>query len=93
MPASEKSNCALARTSSSWRTPTVLKTGATETELGAGFAVCATTQIEQEELSVWLGWLWVDSAATVHSIKDRQSHAGHRLNKRIDRWIVIPVWD
>jgi hypothetical protein len=44
--------------------------------------------MEQELASVWLGWLWVDSAATVHNIKDRQSHAGHRLNKRIDRRYV-----
>jgi hypothetical protein len=85
MPASAKSNCVLAMTSSSCRTPTVLKTGAVPMELGAGFAVCATTQIEQEELSVWLGWLWVDSAATVHSIKDRQSQAGHRSHKRSAR--------
>jgi hypothetical protein len=85
MPASEKSNCVFAMTSSSCRTPIVLKTGDVPMELGAGFAVCATTQIEHEELSVWLGWLWVDSAATVHNIKDRQSHTGHRSQKQSAR--------
>ena len=47
-----------------------------------GLAVCAATQIEQEAASVWLGWLWVDSAAAVHTIRDRQSHASHLIHLR-----------
>ena len=52
-------------------------------ELTVGLALCATTQIEQETASVRLGWLWVDSAATVHNIKDRHSQADHFPQKRI----------
>ena len=59
------------------------KTGLVWTELTVGLALCATTQIEQEDDSVWLGWLWVDSAATVHNIRDRQSHADHRNHERM----------
>ena len=55
MPASAASNCALATTSSSCRTPTVAKTGAVLLELGAGLAVCAATQMEQEDAPVGLG--------------------------------------
>jgi hypothetical protein len=91
MPASERSNCAFARTFSSCRTPTVANTGAVVLELGAGLAVCATTQMEQEDDSVWLGWLWVDSAAAVHNMRDRQSHADHRPQKRIVRVLCIPA--
>lgn len=47
-----------------------------------GLALCATTQIEHDAASVCVGWLWADSAATIHSIKDRQSHAGHRTQFR-----------
>jgi len=43
----------------------------------------ATTQIEQEALSVLLGWLWVDSATAVHNIRDRQSQVNHREVSRI----------
>jgi len=57
--------------------------------MAAGLALCAATQIEQEEDSVRLGWLWVDSAATVHNIRDRQSQADHRTQTRID----FPIWD
>jgi hypothetical protein len=38
--------------------------------------------------SVRFGWLWVDSAATVHNIRDRQSQADHRTQTRI----VFPLW-
>jgi len=54
------------------------KTGALWLEPTVGLALCATTQIEQEAASVWLGWLWVDSAAAVHNKRDRPSHADHR---------------
>jgi hypothetical protein len=84
MPKSEKSRRALATTFSSTKNPTAAKTGVPWLELTAGLALCATTQIEQDEDSVRLGWLWVDSAATVHTIKDRHSHADHRTQTRIE---------
>jgi hypothetical protein len=52
-------------------------------ESAAGLALCAATQIKQDAESVWFGWLWVDSAATVHTIRDRQSQADHRTQTRI----------
>jgi len=55
MPGSEKSNRALATTSSSWKRSTAAKIGLVLVEWGAGLAVCATTQIEQEADSAWLG--------------------------------------
>jgi hypothetical protein len=54
MPRSKKSSRALDRTSSSCQIPTVMKTGLAPAELGAGLAVCAATQMEQDD-SVWLG--------------------------------------
>lgn len=83
MPRSEKSNRAFATTSSSCRTLTAEKTGVVCVEVGAGLALCAATQIEQDEASLWLGWLWVDSAAAVQNIKDTHSQADHRTHKRI----------
>jgi hypothetical protein len=83
MPKSEKSRRALATTFSSTVKPTAANTGVPWLELTAGLALCATTQMEQEEDSVRLGWLWVDSAATVHNIRDRQSHADHLTQTRI----------
>jgi hypothetical protein len=65
--------------------PTAVKMGAVSLELGAGLAVCAATQSEQVAASVWLGWLWVDSAAAVHNIRDRQSHTDQRTQMRIFR--------
>lgn len=53
-------------------------------ELTVGLALCAATQIEQEADSVWLGWLWVDSAATVHNIRNSPSHAEHFTHKRMN---------
>jgi hypothetical protein len=84
MPRSEKSSRALATTFSSWKRSTAAKTGVLLVEWGAGLAVCATTQIEQEADSAWLGWWWVDSAAAVQNIKDRQSHADHRIHNRMN---------
>jgi len=84
MPSSEKSNWALATTSSSRSTPIAAKTGAAWLELTVGLALCAATQIEQEADSVFVGWLWVDSAAAAHNISDRQSHADHLTHTRID---------
>jgi hypothetical protein len=84
MPASEKSTRALAMTSSSCSNPTAANAGPVWPELTAGLALCATTQIEQEAASVLVGWLWVDSAATVHNIRDRQTHADHRIHTRMN---------
>ena len=89
MPASEKSNRAFARTSSSCSWPTAANTGVAWPEIAAGLALCAATQIEQEVDSVRFGWWCVDSAATVHSIRDRQSQADHRTQTRIG----FPLWD
>jgi hypothetical protein len=83
MPASEKSKRAFAITSTSCIRPTAANTGAAWLEMVAGLALCAATQIEQEEESVRFEWLWVDSAATVHNIRDRQSQADHRTQTRI----------
>lgn len=83
MPASEKSSQGFATTSSSCRRRTVARTGATWVEFSAGLALCATTQIEQEALSVRVEWLWADSATAIHNIKDRQSQAGHLTQRRI----------
>ena len=83
MTSSNASSRNLAMTFSSRSSPTAAKTGLLALETAAGAAVCATTQIEQEEASVWLGWLWRDSAATVHNIRDRHSHADQRRAERI----------
>lgn len=82
MPKSDTANRAFARTMSSWNRPTAAKTGARFVEIGAGFAVCATTQIEHEAASVCVGWQWVDSAAAVHNISDSDSHAHHLTQLR-----------
>jgi hypothetical protein len=55
MPRSEKSNRALAMTSSSRSRPIAANTGAAWLELTVGLALCATTQIEQEAASVRVG--------------------------------------
>lgn len=89
MPASEKSSRVFARISSSCSRPTLANTGVASPEVAAGLALCAATQIEQEEDSVRFGWWCVDSAATVHSIRDRQSQADHRTQTRIG----FPLWD
>ncbi len=83
MPSSKTSSQAFARTASSRSTPTVMKTGRTWVELTVGVVLCAATQIEQEAVSVWLGWWWTDSTAAVHSIRDRQIHADQRITKRM----------
>lgn len=84
MPASENSNRAFTTTATSRRRPTAANTGAGWPEMIAGLALCAATQIKQDAESAWFGWLWLVSAATVHSIKDRQSSADHRTQTRID---------
>jgi hypothetical protein len=53
-------------------------------ELTVGLALCAATQIEQEADSVCVGWLWVDSTAAAHNIRDRHSHADRLTHNRID---------
>jgi len=88
MPASEKSSRVFARTSSSCSRPTAANTGVAWPERAAGLALWAATQIEQEEDSVRFGWLWVDSAATAHNIRDKQSQADHRTQTRIG----FPLW-
>jgi len=80
MPRSENASRTGATTSFSCATPTAAKTGVVSVELGAGLAVCATTQIVQDAFSVWPGWMWIDSAAAVQSIKDRHNHAEHRTH-------------
>jgi hypothetical protein len=55
MPMSEKSNRALAITSSSCSRPIAANIGADWLELTVGLALCATMQIEQEADSVWVG--------------------------------------
>ena len=89
MPDSEKSKRAFAMTASSCSNSTAEKTGLVSVELGAGLALCATTQRVQEAASVWFGWLWRDSAATVHSIRDRHNHADQRRTERICSCIGI----
>jgi hypothetical protein len=84
MPRFEAPNSALARTSSSCSTPTVANTGWAWEELAVGLELCAATQMEQEEACERLGWLWVDSAAAVHNIRDRQSQADHRNQRRMN---------
>ena len=82
MPRSEKSNRALARTSFSCHIASAVKIGRASDQCGAGLALCATAQIEHDDDSVCVGWLWTDSAAAVHSIRDRQSHADQRITER-----------
>src|SRR5580693_4956723 len=77
IPSSEKSNRVFAMTSSSRSRPIAAKTGAAWTLLTVGRALCAAMQIEQEADSVWLGWVGVDSTATVQDMRDRASHADH----------------
>ena len=55
MPRSEKSNRVFAITSSSCSSPTAANTGAAWLELALGLALCASTQMEQEADSVWVG--------------------------------------
>jgi hypothetical protein len=55
MPRSEKSNRVFATTSSSRSKPIAANTGAAWLELTVGLALCATTQIEQEADSLWVG--------------------------------------
>jgi hypothetical protein len=83
MPKSAKPSQGFGTAFCSESNPTAAKTGVILGEIGAGLAVCATTQIEQDAASVRFGWLCVDSAAAVHSIRDRQTHAEHRISNRI----------
>lgn len=83
MPRSEKSNRAFATTSSSRSRLIAVNTGAAWPELAVGRVLCATTQIEQDEDSVRVGWWCVDSAAAVHTISERHNHVDHRIHKRI----------
>lgn len=83
MPKSETLSRAFVMTSSSCNSPTAAKIGRAALETAAGLALCATTQMEHELDSVLFGWLWVDSATTVHNVRDRQSHVNHRKENRI----------
>lgn len=94
MPASEKSSRAFATTSSSCSRPTAARIGALALDAGLGLALCATTQIEQEASSFGVGWTWVHSSAAVHTIRDRQSHADHRIHNRMeDPRNDFPLWN
>jgi hypothetical protein len=92
MPRSTASNRGLAIISSSCNWPTVAKTGRAWCELTAGRVVCAATQIEQDAGSVWPGWLWTVSTAAVHNIRDRQSHADHRIARHMFSRICIRLF-
>lgn len=83
MPALAKSNRTLAITSSSCSSPMMARTGAVWEVLTVGLALCATTQMEQDALSVCLAWRWVDSAVAIPSIRNRHSQADHRIQRRI----------
>jgi hypothetical protein len=83
MPISATSSRALASTDFSCRRPTVVKIGVVWPVLAVGLVLCAATQIEQAADSVWLGWLWVDSTAAVHSIRDRQNQTDQRISELI----------
>jgi hypothetical protein len=83
MPKSTTLSRAFAITSNSWSRPIAAKTGLESLEMAVGAVLCATMQMEQDEPSVLLGWLWVDSATAVHNIRDRQSHVNHRPVNRM----------
>lgn len=57
MPRSKTLSRAFAIASSSCSRPTVAKTGRAWLQLAAGVVLCATTQMEQDALSVLFGWL------------------------------------
>ncbi len=63
--------------------PTSANTGAARCALTVGLALWATTQSEHEAASVRLGWVCADSAAAVHTIRDRHNQADHRIHKRM----------
>jgi hypothetical protein len=89
MTNSKTSSRDFATTSFSFSRPTAANTGLSGLGMVAGAALCAATQIEQEAASVWLGWLWRDSAAAVHNISDRHSQADQRRRERIRSCIGI----
>lgn len=55
MPASAESSRVFATTSFSCSRPIVANTGAVWLEATVGLALCATTQIEHDDDSAWLG--------------------------------------
>jgi hypothetical protein len=83
MPNSKILIGAFARTSSSCSRPTASNSGLAKCMLTTGAVLCAAIHIEQEIASVWVGWLWVDSATAVQNIMDRQTHVNHRRVKRM----------
>ena len=85
MPASVKSSRAFRTTSFSGRIPTAVRIGAELLVIGAGLALCATMQMEQAAASLAVGCVWTHSAAAIHNIRDRQSHAVDRTQVRISR--------
>jgi len=72
-----------ATTSSSLTRSIAAKTGAVWLETTAGLVLCATTQSGHDADSVRLGCSCVDSAAAVQHIRDRHSHADHRIQLRM----------
>jgi hypothetical protein len=83
MPKLTASSRGIAMTASSCSTSTVEKNGRLWVELAAGLALRAARQIEQGASAFWLGWVCVDSTAAVQNIRDRQTHADHRITARI----------
>jgi hypothetical protein len=89
MTSSKASSRDFAMTSFSCSCPTAANTGLLGWDAAAGVALRAATQIEQVAESVRLGWLWRDSAATVHNITHRHNHADQRRTERIGSYTAI----
>jgi hypothetical protein len=89
MTSSKASSRDFAMTSLSRSCPTAANTGLLGLDTAAGAALWAATQIEQVAASVGLGWLWRDSAATVHNITDRQIQVDQRRTERIGSCTAI----
>jgi len=68
--------------SSSCSTPIAEKIGAAWAT-PTGVALCASMHMEQDADWSWFGWLCNGSAAAVHNISDRQTHAAQRITERI----------
>lgn len=83
MTSSNASSRSFAMTSFSCSSPTAANMGLLGLDAAAGEALWAATQIEQEDASVRLKWLWRASAATVHNISDRHNQADQRITERI----------
>ena len=83
MPESEECESQTASEASSRVKPIAANCGAEWFELALGLALCATTQIEHDAVSVRVAWWCVDSNAAVQTIRDRHIHADHFTQIRI----------